>query len=277
MLGSRGNVIRINETRLTDYVEKIKKVDIDIFLSGVTDNVLNVYDTTVQTEGTSPIKLLFADKNKLIVHLRVDVREGFKIQSFTLNDDTNVVAQKVIDDDDEYYLAIVYMPEAGPEHFRLIIENIDNPEDTRSYDYNLYVRAHDVKSGTNTDIPVDSYRDALLNVTKLWLLSSKYDRVRHPDWAGFFDDRLRRYPMNDEGAKQVQVDLTNAILEKVKGVYISNVTAKPLLAERGWDVGVTSADTDTGITTDTQDTNKGLQFRISTDDDTAIEVKKVST
>lgn len=277
MLGSRGNVIRINETRLTDYVEKIKKVDIDIFQSGVTDNVLNVYDTTVQTEGTSPIKLLFADKNKLIVHLRVDVREGFKIQSFTLNDDTNVVAQKVIDDDDEYYLAIVYMPEAGPEHFRLIIENIDNPEDTRSYDYNLYVRAHDVKSGTNTDIPVDSYRDALLNVTKLWLLSSKYDRVRHPDWAGFFDDRLRRYPMNDEGAKQVQVDLTNAILEKVKGVYISNVTAKPLLAERGWDVGVTSADTDTGITTDTQDTNKGLQFRISTDDDTAIEVKKAST
>lgn len=277
MLGSRGNVIRINETRLTDYVEKIKKVDIDIFQSGVTDNVLNVYDTTVQTEGTSPIKLLFADKNKLIVHLRVDVREGFKIQSFTLNDDTNVVAQKVVDDNDEYYLAIVYMPEAGPEHFRLVIENIDNPEDTRSYDYNLYVRAHDVKSGTNTDIPVDSYRDALLNVTKLWLLSSKYDRVRHPDWAGFFDDRLRRYPMNDEGAKQVQVDLTNAILEKVKGVYISNVTAKPLLAERGWDVGVTSADTDTGITTDTQDTNKGLQFRISTDDDTAIEVKKVST
>ncbi len=277
MLGSRGNVIRINETRLTDYVEKIKKVDIDIFQSGVTDNVLNVYDTTVQTEGTSPIKLLFADKNKLIVHLRVDVREGFKIRSFTLNDDTNVVAQKVVDDDDEYYLAIVYMPEAGPEHFRLVIENIDNPEDTRSYDYNLYVRAHDVKSGTNTDIPVDSYRDALLNVTKLWLLSSKYDRVRHPDWAGFFDDRLRRYPMNDEGAKQVQVDLTNAILEKVKGVYISNVTAKPLLAERGWDVGVTSADTDTGITTDTQDTNKGLQFRISTDDDTAIEVKKVST
>lgn len=277
MLGSRGNVIRINETRLTDYVEKIKKVDIDIFQSGVTDNVLNVYDTTVQTEGTSPIKLLFADKNKLIVHLRVDVREGFKIRSFTLNDDTNVVAQKVVDDDDEYYLAIVYMPEAGPEHFRLIIENIDNSEDTRSYDYNLYVRAHDVKSGTNTDIPVDSYRDALLNVTKLWLLSSKYDRVRHPDWAGFFDDRLRRYPMNDEGAKQVQVDLTNAILEKVKGVYISNVTAKPLLAERGWDVGVTSADTDTGITTDTQDTNKGLQFRISTDDDTAIEVKKVST
>lgn len=277
MLGSRGNVIRINETRLTDYVEKIKKVDIDIFQSGVTDNVLNVYDTTVQTEGTSPIKLLFADKNKLIVHLRVDVREGFKIRSFTLNDDINVVAQKVIDEDDEYYLAIVYMPEAGPEHFRLIIENIDNPEDIRSYDYNLYVRAHDVKSGTNTDIPVDSYRDALLNVTKLWLLSSKYDRVRHPDWAGFFDDRLRRYPMNDEGAKQVQVDLTNAILEKVKGVYISNVTAKPLLAERGWDVGVTSADTDTGITTDTQDTNKGLQFRISTDDDTAIEVKKVST
>lgn len=277
MLGSRGNVIRINETRLTDYVEKIKKVDIDIFQSGVTDNVLNVYDTTVQTEGTSPIKLLFADKNKLIVHLRVDVREGFKIRSFTLNDDTNVVAQKVIDEDDEYYLAIVYMPEAGPEHFRLIIENIDNPEDTRSYDYNLYVRAHDVKSGTNTDIPVDSYRDALLNVTKLWLLSSKYDRVRHPDWAGFFDDRLRRYTMNDEGAKQVQVDLTNAILEKVKGVYISNVTAKPLLAERGWDVGVTSADTDTGITTDTQDTNKGLQFRISTDGDTAIEVKKVST
>ena len=129
MLGSRGNVIRINETRLTDYVEKIKKVDIDIFQSGVTDNVLNVYDTTVQTEGTSPIKLLFADKNKLIVHLRVDVREGFKIRSFTLNDDTNVVAQKVVDDDDEYYLAIVYMPEAGPEHFRLVIENIDNPEE----------------------------------------------------------------------------------------------------------------------------------------------------
>lgn len=95
----------------------------------------------------------------------------------------------------------------------------------------------------------DTYRDALLNVTKLWLLSRAYDRVRKPNWAGFFDGLLREYPMNDEGAKQIIQDLTEELEDKIPDVVITSVTAKPDLVNKGWYIGVKSVDTDTNLTT----------------------------
>lgn len=94
-----------------------------------------------------------------------------------------------------------------------------------------------------------SYRDALLNVTKLWLLSRRYDRVRQPDWAGFFDGLLREYPMTEEGARRVESALSEAINEKIPDIIITSVKAVPDLVKKGWNVYVKTVDTDTNLST----------------------------
>ena len=40
------------------------------------------------------------------------------------------------------------------------------------------------------EFTLDDYRDALLNSVKLFLLSRKGDRIRQPEYAGFFDKLL---------------------------------------------------------------------------------------
>lgn len=113
------------------------------------------------------------------------------------------------------------------------------------------------------DFKVDSYRDSLLNVIKLWLLSGKYDRVRQPNWAGFFDDRLRSYQMNSEGVQKVQEDLLNEINEKIPDVAITEVIAEPHLEDRGWSVSVTAIDSQTKIATNARDDKKAtISFKI---------------
>lgn len=302
MIGTRSNVIRIQQNHIETVTESIKKVDIDIFESGVSDNELDVYNTEVITTSGTPIKLAFADKNTPIIHLRINVPEGFEIvkpnvgenlqpiynpdgtqtmipNCITLDKFNKYYAQKVVSEEDTYYLAIIRLASEGSHDVQLVLRKIKNDEsekdELRTYEWKFYTRKQTKITGTNTDVPTTAYRGALLNVTKLWLLSSKYDRVRKPDWAGFFDDRLRRYPMNDEGATQVQNDLKAAIKDKVQDIYISNVTATPLLVERGWDVGVTSIDMSTGVATDTSNSNAGLNFIISPDDEKAIKVKTV--
>lgn len=110
---------------------------------------------------------------------------------------------------------------------------------------------------------VDSYRDSLLNVTKLWLLSGKYDRIRQPDWAGFFDDRLRNYSMNSEGAQKVQDDLLAEINEKIPDVAITEVIAEPHLEDRGWSVSVTAIDSQTKIITSAKNDKKAtISFKV---------------
>lgn len=106
----------------------------------------------------------------------------------------------------------------------------------------------------------DSYVKALMNVTKLWLLSNRWDRVRNPDWAGFFDKRLREYQMSEKGASQVESDLKEAIAKKIPDVMITNVKAKPDLAARGWDVAVDALDTSTGIYAEMTSMNAGQEF-----------------
>lgn len=114
------------------------------------------------------------------------------------------------------------------------------------------------------DFKVDSYRDSLLNVTKLWLLSGKYDRIRQPDWAGFFDDRLRSYPMNSEGVQKVQEDLLNEIGEKIPDVVITEVIAEPHLEDRGWSISVTAIDSQTKIATNAREDKKAtISFKIT--------------
>lgn len=122
-------------------------------------------------------------------------------------------------------------------------------ESYESYNYRFFILSKLKEQQIIVSVPIDSYRDALLNVTKLWLLSSRYDRVRRPDWAGFFDKRLRQYTMDDDGAKKVQQDLQAAISAKIPEVLITDCIAKPILKDRSWEVSVTSTDTTTQIST----------------------------
>lgn len=130
------------------------------------------------------------------------------------------------------------------------------------------------------DFVQDSYGTALLNVTKLWLLSSRWDRVRRPDWAGFFDKRLREYKMNDEGAKKVEADLKNAIRNKIPDVVITNVEAVPKLTERGWEVGVDAVDTSTDVTasmTSAEGRNRDFVSILNSDNITEIRYAQKET
>ena len=122
------------------------------------------------------------------------------------------------------------------------------------------------------DFVQDTYDAALLNVTKLWLLSGKWDRIRNPDWAGFFDKRLREYPMNDEGAQQAEKDLRTKIQEKIPDIAVTDVKAIPKLGERGWEVGVDVIDVQTEVSATM--TNKRENF-ISIMDSDEVTDKKV--
>lgn len=113
--------------------------------------------------------------------------------------------------------------------------------------YQFYIKETVKERTVGLDIPTLYYRDALLNVTKLWLLSSKWDRIRQPNWAGFFDDRCQRFPMTDEGKERLKTELKQAIEDKIEDVIITDVYAEPNLEDRGWEVGVTSIDAETRI------------------------------
>ena len=97
------------------------------------------------------------------------------------------------------------------------------------------------------DLKLDKYSDALMNTVKLWLLSSKWDRIRKPGWAGFFDNRMGRYTMNEDGAAQATQELSEAFKGKIPGVVLSDIHMKPKLVESGWEVGVSAVDTETGV------------------------------
>lgn len=102
------------------------------------------------------------------------------------------------------------------------------------------------------DLEILTYDKALLNATKLYLLSGRWDRVRQPGWAGFFDNLLREYPMNADGEKKVVEDLTENIKNKIAGVNITEVTAKANVISRSWDVGVSAIDTETNVYIDSK-------------------------
>lgn len=125
----------------------------------------------------------------------------------------------------------------------------DTRIETKEFFSKFSVAKVDHVSGISMDLPIDSYRDALLNVTKLWLLSSRYDRVRQPNWAGFFDDRLRKYPMTTEGARQVVADLGEQIAGKISSVVATSIRAIPKPEERGWEVEIDSMDTTSQVST----------------------------
>lgn len=286
MLGTRKSSIQVTNTAIKNQLEKIKKVDIDIFKSGETEKSNYIYNIQTGIQAATPISIMYYDKQNPVIRFRIDVEKinlsskYCTIQSAFIDTTYQIHPQLVVDDEETesgHFEVNAFLENPVGNHHLVVnvLVDKDNVQTKREFTYSFKVVQVLQKREIQIDVPIDSYRDALLNVTKLWLVSSKYDRVRRPDWAGFFDDRLRKYQMTDEGAQQVQKDLASAIKNKIASVYISDIKAKPLLAERGWDVSVESTDLSTQISTATRD-SQDTHVIVSIDNDNVENVKELS-
>lgn len=309
MLGARKSAIQVTNTAIKNRTDQIKKVDIDIFKSGEENLRVTTYSYEVSTQAAAPIKIVYMDEYKAYMRFRIDINiERYNIHSVILDSTSNLNYHFVITDKEtgEGYYEISTKLEDNISGLHTISLKLGQflrknsegvvAEDSdignewlvqydarekpivqkyKDYLFKFYVIEHKNDKGVLVDLPIDSYRDALLNVTKLWLLSSQYDRVRRPDWAGFFDTRLRSYQMSDAGAAEVEQDLKKAIQNKISGVYISEVKATPNLAERGWSVDVVSTDVNTQISTSTT-TKENREVVVSIDNEHVGNVSTVS-
>lgn len=266
MINPRRTAVTVANTNIVKRTEDIKKVDIDIFKSGESSIVSHTYSLQELVPGT-PIKLLFIEENTGYMRFKINLDGKTKFVSKLILDSEEVIKPQLTVDEfglAHYEFGFKMKDPRGLHYMNLkvgvskkdasgeiILDAQKNPiaESYINYLYKFHTLVRDKSQMSIVDIPVDSYRDSLLNVTKLWLLSGKYDRVRRPDWAGFFDDRLRRYPMNEEGARQVEKELMQAIATKIEDVLITDCKATPKLADRSWEVSVTSTDYKTQVST----------------------------
>lgn len=242
MIGYKQSALQVIQTKKADYLDKIKKVDIDIFNSGVKKNYLRQYFFKAAPDNKKGrIQKIFSDKHNLLLHFKILRTDSDSVQSLFLDQTHVLTTQHVITKDETYDLVICHLMEPG-EHV-LDLRTVNGYVER----FVFHMLEQELEKGSVIDIPQIAYRDALLNVVKLWLLSSRWDRVRKPDWAGFFDDRLQRFPMNETGARQLEQELSQTLLDKIKNVVISETTATPKLSDRSWDVGLTALDTQTKI------------------------------
>lgn len=290
MIGVRKSAIDVSRTVTTARTEAIKKVDIDIFKTGETTVSSYSYKFKENTVNT-PINLIYIDSDTGYMRFYIGINGVTKVVvNLVLDAKTKISPQLVTMDGESRYEFGFKLTETKGSHFlTLKVGNVakDADNNTRltdqgeaiiasyeNYTYNFQVIPQEKSQSTAVDIPVDSYRDALLNVTKLWLLSRRYDRVRQPDWAGFFDNHLREYKMNDEGAEKVATDLNEAIRGKIEDILITDIVATPHLESRSWDVSVTSTDTQTQLSTFSS-TVEEKKVSISTADENVSNVKTV--
>ena len=114
------------------------------------------------------------------------------------------------------------------------------------------IKSVDISIDSGKQMVQTSYGDTVRNVVKCWLLSRKDDRIRQPDWAGFFDDLLQGYDMDDNGKEQVENDLREAFSAAFEGqMMMLDVVATPDPVEKGWNIGVKVIDNKSHLLMDT--------------------------
>lgn len=273
MLGNHNNN-QILSVFVEKHVDRIKKVDIDIFKSGRDKKTVYKYNAVVSQESIgSRIKIQFLGENHLIIRFLMKLKDDEDIVNALLDkgedyEKNNLDVQVKTEYGEKYALIGATLNEPGQHTIQITLNN------SQTYSLVFYILARELERGSDIDIPVVSYQDALLNVTKLWLLSRKYDRVRQPNWGGFFDDRLRRYEMSEAGARKVEEDLIYAAKQKLGSSIISEVHAKPLTVERGWDVSVVATDLSTGISTKSIEDKQESHILVK-DDDSITSLKSI--
>lgn len=256
MLGTKGVLTQVTSF-YKERTEELKKVDIDIFKSGRTKNLQYTYQLkTLISSNVIQISLL--NKKMLKTIFKINIKEGKEIASTIVDSEIKLNTVKSGD----IYETSTTLTSSGRHEVKVTLKSGE------SYTVPFYISQIENEAGSKIDIPIDSYKEALMNVVKLWMLSNRYDRVRQPNWAGFFDSHLRSYLMNEEGAAQLEKDLADAIRNKLSDVVLQNVKAKPLLNERGWDIKVDALDTRTQISTNASNSESTNHFLISDNEGT---------
>jgi len=87
----------------------------------------------------------------------------------------------------------------------------------------------------------------LVNDLKLWLQASKGDYYRRWDMGGYFDTKVRTFPLNAEGAERLKEDLRATIEKQFPSVEVLDMTVEALFARRAWKIRIVARDRYTGV------------------------------
>lgn len=104
------------------------------------------------------------------------------------------------------------------------------------------------ETGDDEDPKQLTYSKAVMNAYRFWLLSGKWDYVRQPEYAGFFDRWCNEYPMTSAG----EASLVSALISKTSEAFgdmiqLNDVSAKADVVSRRWSVNVEPIDVATGL------------------------------
>lgn len=239
MIG-KSRSVRINDF-VEDKVEKLKKVDIDFFSNG--DREGSAYKYKLSMYRIDPM-LSLVENDTADLKFKAVLPDGYTLQDVRLE---GTQLSHTMVKTNEYLIHVNVKVTEGVHNLLILVRNRSGEDEVQAAVF--YAQVTEETKHLGKHIPVVSYRDSLLNVTKLWLLSRSYDRVRNPSWAGFFDRLLREYPMTEDGARQIESALLTEIGNKIPDVVITEVKAIPDVVNKGWRVSVKSIDTETNIST----------------------------
>ena len=110
-------------------------------------------------------------------------------------------------------------------------------------DINTSIRYKDLKYNSKVnENPAISQGSAVLNAYKIWLQSRKQDYHRQPNKAGFFDNLLNEYALEDASAELIKKDLIDQT--KMKFPQVTVVACDVTLDKpgRGWKIKVVVKD-----------------------------------
>lgn len=98
-----------------------------------------------------------------------------------------------------------------------------------------------------TQSPTLTAGAVLINDLKLWLQSSKGDYYRRWDMGGYFDIKMRAFPLSDEGAEDLQEDLQAAVAKQFPSVEVISLNVTALPQRRAWKIAMVVRDKYTGV------------------------------
>lgn len=87
----------------------------------------------------------------------------------------------------------------------------------------------------------------IVNDLKLWLQSSQGDYYRQWSKGGYFDKKMRAFPLSDQGAKDLKEDLQAVLKKQFPTIEIIDLQVTPATQRRGWKIRMVVRDTYTGV------------------------------
>jgi hypothetical protein len=90
--------------------------------------------------------------------------------------------------------------------------------------------------------------DVIINQLKIWLQSGRYDYIRKPDYAGFFDNQLNdRYPFSPDSEEAIKGDLVSTVETMFPQIEVLACDVNCDFNARKWKVRLAVKDRITGV------------------------------